>query len=100
MKKQYIYIDSNEEKYLQHWDERHEKVNRIFKRGVLLLSGLLIVFAVYNTSTWPDSIKNPSNSPYVEEIAFNEGISPESVTQEMFNERYGKQNHFTIKPNK
>jgi hypothetical protein len=35
-----------------------------------------------------DSIYNPENREYVEEIAFNEGISYEEVTQEMFNLRY------------
>lgn len=33
-------------------------------------------------------IRNPENREYVEEIAFNEGISYEEVTQEMFNARY------------
>jgi hypothetical protein len=35
-----------------------------------------------------DSIHNPENREYVEEIAFNEEIAPEAVTQEMFNARY------------
>lgn len=35
-----------------------------------------------------DDIRNPDNKEYVEEIAFNEGISYEEVTQEMFNARY------------
>ena len=35
-----------------------------------------------------DSIHNPDNKEYVEEIAFNEEIAPEAVTQEMFNARY------------
>ncbi len=35
-----------------------------------------------------DSIHNPENREYVEEVAFNEGISYEEVTQEMFNNRY------------
>ncbi len=35
-----------------------------------------------------DDIHNPDNKEYVEEIAFNEGISYEEVTQKMFNERY------------
>lgn len=36
-----------------------------------------------------DSIYNPENREYVEEIAFNEDIEPSSVTQAMFNLRYG-----------
>lgn len=35
-----------------------------------------------------DSIHNPDNKEYVEEVAFNEEIAPEAVTQEMFNARY------------
>jgi hypothetical protein len=35
-----------------------------------------------------DDIHNPENREYVEEIAFNEEIAPEAVTQEMFNARY------------
>ncbi len=35
-----------------------------------------------------DDIRNPDNKEYVEEIAFNEEIAPEAVTQEMFNARY------------
>ena len=35
-----------------------------------------------------DDIHNPDNKEYVEEIAFNEEIAPEAVTQEMFNARY------------
>jgi len=35
-----------------------------------------------------DDIHNPENDEYVNEIAFNEGISYEEVTQEMFNARY------------
>jgi hypothetical protein len=35
-----------------------------------------------------DDIRNPDNKEYVNEIAFNEDISYEEVTQEMFNERY------------
>jgi hypothetical protein len=35
-----------------------------------------------------DDIRNPDNKEYVEEVAFNEGVSYEEVTQEMFNARY------------
>ena len=35
-----------------------------------------------------NSIKNPENQEFIEEIAFNEGIAPEEVTQSMFNQRY------------
>ena len=35
-----------------------------------------------------NSIKNPENQEFIEEIAFNAGIAPEEVTQNMFNQRY------------
>ena len=35
-----------------------------------------------------NSIKNPENQEFIEEIAFNEGVAPEEVTQIMFNQRY------------
>jgi hypothetical protein len=38
--------------------------------------------------SYADNIHNPENEEYVNEIAFNEDISYEEVTQEMFNERY------------
>ena len=37
---------------------------------------------------WSDSVYNPDNEDYVEEVAFNLGISDTAVTQEQFNERY------------
>ena len=35
-----------------------------------------------------NSISNPANAEYVEEVAFNEGIPASSVTQAQFDERY------------
>jgi hypothetical protein len=37
---------------------------------------------------WADCIHNPENEEFIVEVAFNLGIKPEMVTQEMFNERY------------
>ena len=37
---------------------------------------------------WADNIKNSDNSEFVDEVAFNLGISSSAVTQEQFNERY------------
>jgi hypothetical protein len=37
---------------------------------------------------YADSIYNPENRAFVIEVAFNENIKPEEVTQEMFNARY------------
>ena len=36
-----------------------------------------------------DSVKNPSNQPYVTEVGFNKGKKNSEVTQEEFNKRYG-----------
>ena len=100
MKKQYIYIRDLERDYIERFDKRYAKINRLFKRFVVILAASFIVMAIYNTSKWPDNIKNPANEPYLQEIAFNLGISVDSVTQKQFNERYGKPNQFTIKPAK
>ena len=35
-----------------------------------------------------NSISNPENAEFVNEVAFNEGIPASSVTQSMFDERY------------
>jgi len=37
-----------------------------------------------------NSIKNPENQEFIEEVAFNEGIPASSVKQSMFNQRYIK----------
>jgi|688.fasta_scaffold208537_2 hypothetical protein len=39
--------------------------------------------------SYADNISNPDNAEFIEEIAFNEDIEPASVTQAMFNLRYG-----------
>lgn len=52
---------------------------------------MVVMVASYVTSPgfdYENSIYNPKNREYVEEIAFNEEIAPEAVTQAMFNERY------------
>ena len=38
--------------------------------------------------SWEDSIENPDNAEFIIEVAFNEGVAPEEVTQIMFNQRY------------
>lgn len=42
--------------------------------------------------SWEDNIKNPDNGEYVDEVAFNLDIKPSQVTQQQFNDRYGKTN--------
>jgi hypothetical protein len=52
---------------------------------------IVVMVASYVTSPgfdYENSVYNPKNREYVEEIAFNEEIAPEAVTQEMFNARY------------
>ena len=41
-----------------------------------------------STCNWDDSIKNPDNGEYVNEVAFHLRIKNSEVTQQMFNERY------------
>ena len=38
---------------------------------------------------YADDIKNPANAEFVVEVAFNEDVDPQDVTQEMFDARYG-----------
>jgi len=52
---------------------------------------IVVMVASYVTSPgfdYADSIYNPENRAFVIEVAFNENIKPEEVTQEMFNARY------------
>jgi hypothetical protein len=43
----------------------------------------------YGSVKWEDNINNPDNEEFVVEVAFNEGVEVEQVTQTMFNQRYG-----------
>lgn len=38
--------------------------------------------------SWEDSIKNPENGEFVDEVAFNLNIKASQVTQKQFNQRY------------
>jgi len=38
--------------------------------------------------SWKDSIRNPENAEFVDEVSFNEGIPFNKVTQKQFNKRY------------
>lgn len=42
----------------------------------------------FNSQQWENSIYNKKNAEFVEEVAFNEGISSDAVTQAMFDARY------------
>lgn len=41
-----------------------------------------------NTVQWENSIWNPANEEFVDEVAFNEDVASSSVTQQMFDQRY------------
>ena len=43
----------------------------------------------YGSVKWEDNINNPDNEEFLVEVAFNEGVEVEQVTQTMFNQRYG-----------
>ena len=53
---------------------------------------LILAFIIIRSEAvfYRNSIDNPDNLEFVQEIAFNEGIDESEVTQEMFNERYLK----------
>lgn len=68
----------------------NHKVDRVINRIVLIWIALVLIFAIYNTITWKDSIHNPDNAEYINEVAFNEGCEPYQVTQKQFNSRYTK----------
>ena len=52
--------------------------------------GIIVAFLIGRSDgvNYSESIDNPSNLEFVREIAFNEGIGVSEVTQQMFNERY------------
>lgn len=41
-----------------------------------------------NSQQWENSIWNPANEEFVDEVAFNEDVASSSVTQQMFDARY------------
>jgi hypothetical protein len=42
----------------------------------------------YGSVKWEDNIHNPDNEEFVDEVAFNEGVASDAVTQQMFDARY------------
>jgi len=42
----------------------------------------------HSCDAYSDSINNPENAEFIEEVAFNLNIAPQEVTQAMFNQRY------------
>jgi hypothetical protein len=55
---------------------------------VIIAIALALILDGFNAVKYADSIDNPSNAEFVQEIAFNEGIDDVEVTQQMFNNRY------------
>jgi hypothetical protein len=63
------------------------------KRIMLVITTVLVLASCGSSHVACDaygvnSICNPENAEYVNEVAFNKGIPALSVTQEMFDERY------------
>jgi len=54
-----------------------------------MINTISILVLLFNLN-WQNSIDNPANEEFVEEVAFNLDIPVEEVTQEQFNERYLK----------
>ena len=52
----------------------------------IILIGISLVFL--KGSIYADSIHNPENGPFVTEVAFNQGINQNAVSQSMFDARY------------
>ena len=64
---------------------KRERRNNRIKGAIFVLVFIgLEMYAAY----WKDSIRNPENSAFVVECAFNLGIEPQQVTQRQFNARY------------
>lgn len=55
---------------------------------VIIVLLMMTSCATTTKVSWYNSIKNPENAEYVYEVAFNENITLDKVTQEMFNKRY------------
>lgn len=57
---------------------------------VIVIGIIIIVIAsdAWKAKKWNDSIDNPDNSAFVVEVAFNQEIHVDLVSQEQFNERY------------
>lgn len=51
---------------------------------------LLIPIFLFSCTSYHNSISNPDNKEYVEEIAFNNNIKVNQVTQKQFNQRYNE----------
>jgi hypothetical protein len=55
---------------------------------ITIIIGLCSCSCYTQQVTWEDSIKNKDNEEYVWEVAINNGIAYDKVTQKLFNKRY------------
>lgn len=82
--------------------KRQSSVGMFYLYTILIITAFLMLVGCGTTHSgcnyakakrhrvaYADDIHNPANAEYVEEIAFNEDIEPSTVTQAMFNLRYG-----------
>jgi hypothetical protein len=75
--------------------KRQASVGKFYLYTILVITALYILCSCgivpqeqTITVKWEDSIQNPDNEEFVVEVAFNEDVEPQDVTQAMFNERY------------
>jgi len=76
---------------------RGASVGMFYLYTILIITAVLILCScgsmpqeqkAFNTVQWENSIWNKENADFIDEVAFNEGISSSSVTQQMFDARY------------
>ena len=70
------------------------KVLHLLANTALIVIVVLLLMELgsqFKAAKYENSIDNPDNAPFVVEVAFNLGITPEEVTQEQFNDRYLKE---------
>jgi hypothetical protein len=65
------------------------------KKSILILSSAILLtnctmqkFTVDACPKWTNSVKNPQNEEFINEVAFNLNKAPQQVTQQEFNTRY------------
>jgi hypothetical protein len=65
------------------------------KKAILILSTSFLLtnctmqkFNVDACPKWTNSVKNPDNDEFINEVAFNLNKQPQQVTQQEFNNRY------------
>jgi|LakMenE01Jun11ns_1017448.scaffolds.fasta_scaffold8480662_1 hypothetical protein len=76
---------------------RGASVGMFYLYTILIITAVLILCScgsmpqeqkAFNTVQWENSIWNPANAEFIDEVAFNEDVASSSVTQQMFDARY------------